>query len=76
MSDHDKVINTFLDSGLRQRRLDDLLASNCVLDWFGRTFVGQQRVVGFFHSNTKYEHEVASVEAAEKIEDRHHHFLT
>lgn len=77
MANHDLAINILLNNGLRQRQLDNVLASNCVMDWFGRTFIGQQKVIHFYqNSNASYEHTMADVEASEAFEDRPYHILT
>jgi hypothetical protein len=77
MANHELAINTLINEGLRQRQLESVLASNCVMDWFGRTFVGQQKVIGFYqHSNASYDHVVTDVVASEAFEDRPYHNLT
>lgn len=77
MASHKVVINTLLDKDFMCRHLENILASNCALDWFGRTFIGQQKVVDFFrNSNFTYEHHVNNVESTESFEDRLYHLLT
>lgn len=77
MANHVLAINTFLDNGLKHRDLDNILASNCVVDWFGRTFIGHHKIVSFYlNSNTTYEHSMNNVEETEAIEERPYHFLT
>lgn len=77
MENHDLAINTLLNNGLRQRQLNNVLASNCVMDWFGRTFVGQHRVIQFYqNSSASYEHSMTSVAGSEAFEDRPSHNLT
>lgn len=77
MANHDLAIDTLLNKGLRNRKLDEVLASNCVMDWFGRTFIGQHKVVSFYqNSNTKYEHAMSDVKTAAAFEERPYHLLT
>jgi hypothetical protein len=77
MANHELAINTLLNKGLRQRQLDNVLASNCVVDWFGRTFVGQHNVIHFYqNSNANYEHSVTDVTECDAFEDRPYHKLT
>lgn len=77
MASHDVAVNTLLNNGLRQRQLETVLASNCVMDWFGRTFIGQQKVIHFYQNmNASYEHSMSGVEATEAFEDRPYHILT
>lgn len=74
---HDTVMNAFLNVGLRQKQLPTLLASNVVLDWFGRTLSGKQRVIDFYlNSNNIYEHNVTSVETTQPFENRSTHMIT
>lgn len=73
----DQAVETLLIKGLRHRKLDEVLASNCVLDWFGRTFVGQQRVIEFYQtSHSALEHSFAVVKSTEAFEDRPNHLQT
>jgi hypothetical protein len=77
MANHDQAIDALLIKGLRNRELECVLASNCVLDWFGRTFIGQRKVIAFYqHSNTTHEHSMADVCTTEAFEDRPYHLLT
>lgn len=77
MASHNVAISTLLDKGFRHRQLENILASNGVLDWFGRTFVGQHKIVEFFqNSNSTYEHHVTNVESRESTEERRYHFIT
>lgn len=75
MASHDLAIDTLLDTGFRQRKLDEVLASNCVIDWFGRTFNGQHRVIEFYQ-NATYEHAMTTVNSTEAFEERPNHLLT
>lgn len=77
MASPDLAINTLLDTGLRNRNLDKVLASNCVVDWFGRTFIGQRRITEFYqNSNSTYEHAMTTVISTEAFEERPYHLLT
>lgn len=77
MGVHNLAIDKLLNYGLRNRKLDEVLASNCVLDWFGRTFIGQHKVISFYeNSNATHEHTMDDVKAAAAFEDRPYHFLT
>lgn len=77
MTSHDQAVETLLISGLRHRKLDEVLASNCALDWFGRTFVGQPKVVDFYqNSHSALEHSLKDVKPTEAFEDRPNHLLT
>jgi hypothetical protein len=77
MANHDQAIDALLNKGLRNRELENVLASNCVVDWFGRTFIGQRKVIAFYqHSNTTHEHSMADVNTTEAFEDRPYHLLT
>ena len=74
---HDLAINAFIHVGLRQKELQNVLASNVVLDWFGRTLTGKQRVVDFYlNSNNIYEHFLKNVESAQPFENRSTHIKT
>lgn len=71
------ALNTFLQEGLQQKELANFLASNVVLDWFGRSFLGKQKVSNFyFTSNNSYIHEVANTKTVEPFEERSLHLLT
>ncbi|CRL08720.1 CLUMA_CG021391, isoform A [Clunio marinus] len=77
MSSHELAINKLIENGIRCRNLQNILASNCVVDWFGRTLVGQQKAIDFYHnSNTNYEHTILNIVNSEAIEERSHHHLT
>lgn len=77
MAKHDLAINTFLNIGLRNQKLEEVLASNVVMDWFGRTFIGQHKVTNFYqNSNAKHDHAINSVKTIAAFEDRPYHFLT
>jgi hypothetical protein len=77
MAHHDLAIHTLLNKGFRQCQLDNVLASNCVMDWFGRTFIGQQKVIHFYqNSNASYDHIMTGVKSRNAFEDRPYHILT
>jgi hypothetical protein len=77
MANHEIALNALLNIGLRQRELEGVLASNCVLDWFGRTLSGRSKVVNyFFNSNNCYEHSMTNAETIEAFEERSTHFST
>lgn len=77
MANHNLAIDTLLNNGLRDHKLEEVLASNCVMDWFGRTFIGQHKVINFYqNSNATHEHSMADVKGAAAFEDRPYHFLT
>lgn len=74
---HITALNTLLNTGLRQNELQNVLASNVVLDWFGRTVSGQQKVVNFYlNSNNQYEHHMTNTESTQSFEDRSTHNQT
>jgi len=74
---HDSVINALINVGLRQKELQNVLASNVVLDWFGRTLSGKQRVVDFYlNSNNAYEHHLANTETVQAFEERSTHIIS
>lgn len=74
---HDSVINALINVGLRQKELQNVLASNVVLDWFGRTLSGKQRVVDFYlNSNNVYEHHLTNTETVQAFEERLTHMTT
>jgi hypothetical protein len=71
------AVNTFLDRGIKQGELNNVLASNSVVDWFGRTIKGRQNIVNFFlNSNVIYEHCLSNVETTQSFEDRTSHMTT
>lgn len=77
MANHNLAIETLLNNGLRLRKLDEILASNCVMDWFGRTFIGQRRVIDFYQNSiSSHEHSMPKVKSTESFEDRPYHQLT
>lgn len=77
MASHDQAVETLLVKGLRHRKLDEVLASNCSLDWFGRSFVGQPKVIDFYlNSHSNLEHSLTTVSSTEAFEDRPNHLLT
>lgn len=77
MANHEIALSTFLNTGLRQRGLEGVLASNCVLDWFGRTLTGRSRVINYyFNSNNCYEHSMSNAETIEAFEERSTHLST
>ena len=77
MANDDLAIDKFLNYGLRDHNLDEILASNCVMDWFGRTFVGQQKVVSFYYnSKATHGHAISDVKTIPPFEERPYHFLT
>lgn len=74
---NDSVINTYLNIGLKQEKIEDILASNAVLDWFGRTFWGRTSIGSFFrNTQLKYDHEITSSESTSPFENRSAHFST
>ena len=74
---HDSVINALINVGLRQKELQNVLASNVVLDWFGRTLSGKQRVVDFYlNSNNAYEHNLTNTETIQAFEERLTHMIS
>ncbi|XP_070497512.1 uncharacterized protein [Chironomus tepperi] len=74
---HDSVINALINVGLRQKELQNVLASNVVLDWFGRTLSGKQRVVDFYlNSNNVYEHNLTNTETVQAFEERLTHMTS
>lgn len=71
------AVEVFLEQGVRRRELYNILASNSVVDWFGRTIKGRQNIVNFFlNSNVIYEHSFSSVETTQAFEDRKSHMTT
>lgn len=77
MADHEIALNALLSNGLRQRELEGILASNCVLDWFGRTLTGRSKVVNYYlNSNNSYEHSMTNAETIEAFEERSTHLST
>lgn len=77
MANNENALNTLLNIGLRQRELNNVLASNCVLDWFGRTLKGRSKVVNFYlNSNNCYEHSMSNAETIEPFEERSTHLST
>lgn len=77
MDDAKLAVNVFLKQGLKRRELNNILASNSVVDWFGRTIKGRQNIVNFFlNSNVIYEHRFSSVETTQAFEDRNSHMTT
>lgn len=77
MGNHELALKVLLDVGIRNRELDRVLASNATLDWFGRTFTGQQKIFDFYYnSSTKYDHTIDGSEATESFEERPAHLET
>lgn len=77
MANHQIALDAFLNVGLGQRELEGVLASNCVLDWFGRTVKGRSKVVKYyFNSNNCYEHSMTGTETIEAFEERSTHLST
>lgn len=77
MASHEIALNALLNEGFRNQQLERILASNCVLDWFGRTLIGQQKIVDFFlRSNSSYHHSLTNSKPTEAIEERPYHFIT
>jgi hypothetical protein len=71
------AVNIFVDKGIKQGELNNVLASNSVVDWFGRTIKGRQNIVNFFlNSNVIYEHSFSTVESTQAFEDRKSHMTT
>lgn len=71
------AVEVFVEQGVKRRELDNILASNSVVDWFGRTIKGRQNIVNFFlDSNVIYEHSFSSVETTQAFEDRKSHMTT
>lgn len=71
------AVDVFVEQGVKRRELDNILASNSVVDWFGRTIKGRQNIVNFFlDSNVIYEHSFSSVETTQAFEDRKSHMTT
>lgn len=76
MANHDIALNA-LFIGLRQRELEIVLASNCVLDWFGRTVTGRAKVINYYlNSNNCYEHSMSNAETIDAFEERSTHLST
>jgi hypothetical protein len=76
-TNHNIALNTLLNVGLRQRELESILASNCVLDWFGRTIAGRAKVVNYYlNSNNQYEHSMTNAETIDACEERLTHMAT
>jgi hypothetical protein len=76
-TNHDIALNTLLNVGIQQGELESVLASNCVLDWFGRTVAGRATVVNYFlNSNNKYEHSMTNAETIDAFEERLMHLTT
>lgn len=77
MANHNLAVDRLLNYGLRQSNLDNVLASNCVMDWFGRTFIGQRKIIDFYqNSNATHQHSMADIKSSEAFEDRPYHLLT
>lgn len=77
MANHDIILNTLFNVGLRQRELESILASNCVVDWFGRTVTGRAKVTNYYlNSNNCYEHSMANAETIDAFEERATHMST
>lgn len=62
---HPDLIRTLLNDG---RKLNSALASNCVLDWFGRTFVGRKKVSEFYRT-IKADNSIDSLQSTEPFEE-------
>lgn len=65
MMSHPDLIKTLLNDGCK---LNNALASNCVLDWFGRTFVGRKKVIEFYKT-IKAENFIDQLQATEPFEE-------
>ena len=77
MANHEIALNALFNTGLRQKELDNVLASNCVLDWFGRTVTGRAKVINYYlNSNNSYEHSMSSAETIDAFEERTTHMST
>lgn len=77
MANHDDAFNALFNIGLRERELEVVLASNCVLDWFGRTVTGRAKVINYYlNSNNCYEHSMSSAETIDAFEERSTHLST
>lgn len=77
MANHETALNALLNIGLRQRGLEDILASNCVLDWFGRTVSGRSKIINYYlNLNNCYEHSMSNAETVEPFEERDTHLST
>lgn len=77
MANHDNALNALLNVGLRQRQLERVLASNCVVDWFGRTVTGRAKVINYYlDSNNCYEHSMSNAETIDAFEERPTHMAT
>jgi hypothetical protein len=71
------IFKMLFDSGMSREDLQNVLAPNAVLEWFGKTFSGK-REIAYFYSGAgyRYEHLLVSAKPVASFETRSTHFST
>ncbi|KAG5676884.1 hypothetical protein PVAND_006688 [Polypedilum vanderplanki] len=76
MSD-EEILNIFLNAISSRNELQNVLASNAVLEWFGKTFQGRNDIVNFYTGTLhQYQHILTNIEQTLPFENRTTHLST